>query len=324
MKAIVQRVYGGPDVLEVADLPTPEPGAGEVRVRVRAAGVDRGVWHLMTGLPYLVRAMGYGLTRPKNPVPGMDLAGTIDAVGPGVERFRPGDAVFGVADGSFAEAVVTRCERIETLPAGLPFERAAAIPVSGLTALQTVTREAKVEAGHSVAVLGAGGGVGTYLVQLARVQGARVTGVCSAAKADLVRSLGAADVVDYRCEDFVDRGPFDVIVDTAGNRPLAHLRRGLAPRGTLVIVGGEEGGRWLGGMERSLGAALLSPFVGHTLRPQFPVKIPGGLETLREHVEAGRLTPVVRATYPLERAAEAIRDLVAGRVGGKAVLVVEP
>jgi NADPH:quinone reductase-like Zn-dependent oxidoreductase len=325
MRAVVQDAYGGPDVLRVAELERPEPGPDEVLIRVRAAGLDRGVWHLMTGLPYLVRGMGYGLRRPRNPVPGMDLAGTVEAIGADVDGVRPGDDVFGLADGSFAEYVVTRPERIEVKPDPLSFEQAAAVPVSGLTALQAVRDEARVEAGQSVLVLGAGGGVGSFAVQLARAAGARVTGVASGAKADLVRALGADDVVDYTREDVTDgRRTWDVILDLAGNRPLRRLRRALAPRGTLVIIGGEAGGRWFGGMERSLAATLLSPLVRQTLRAQFPRKLEGGLRVLREHVEAGRVRPAVEAIYPFERAADALRDLVAGRIRGKAVLVPGP
>ncbi len=321
MRAIVQDRYGPPDVLELREVAKPEVGPRDVLVRVRAAGVDPGAWHLMTGLPYLIRLMGYGLRAPKNPTPGMDLAGRVEAVGAEVGRFRPGDEVFGVADGSFAEYASTLETRLAPKPANLGFEQAAAIPVSGVTALQAVHDEAEIAPGESVLILGAGGGVGTFAVQLAKASGAEVTGVCSGAKADLVRSLGADRVLDYTREDFAGEGlRYDAILDTAGNRPLSVLRRALAPEGTLVIIGGERGGKWLGGLERQLGAAILSLFVRQRLRPQFPKKKEGVLDRLKELVESGKMRPVLDRTFPLEEAPGAIRYLMEGRARGKVVL----
>lgn len=321
MKAIVQDRYGPPDVLELREVAKPEVGPRDVLVRVRAAGVDPGVWHLMTGLPYLIRIMGYGLRTPKNPTPGTDLAGRVEAVGLEVTRFRPGDEVFGVADGSFAEYASTLETRLAPKPANLGFEEAAAIPASGITALQAVRDEAEIAAGESVLILGAGGGVGTFAVQLAKADGAEVTGVCSGAKADLVRSIGADRVIDYTREDFAGEGRrYDAILDTAGNRPLSVLRRALAPKGTLVIIGGERGGKWLGGLERQFGAVILSLFVRQRLRAQFPKKQEGVLDLLKEFVETGKMRPALDRTFPLAEAPGAIRYLMERRARGKVVL----
>jgi NADPH:quinone reductase-like Zn-dependent oxidoreductase len=244
-------------VLTLRDIDKPTARDGEVLIQVRAAGVDQGVWHLMTGLPYLVRVFGYGLKKPKVPVRGRDVAGVVEAVGNGVSRFQPGDEIFGTCEGSFAEYACAKEGRLALKPANLTFEQAAAVPISGGTALQAVRDGGQVTAGQSVLVIGAAGGVGSFAVQLAKVFGAEVTGVCSGAKADLVRSLGADQVIDYTRDDFAAAGQrYDVILDTAGNRPLSVLRQALASEGTLVIVGGEGGGQLTGGFERSLGAAL--------------------------------------------------------------------
>jgi NADPH:quinone reductase-like Zn-dependent oxidoreductase len=277
----------------------------------------------MAGLPYLVRIAGVGLRAPKNPVRGYDVAGRVEAVGANVTRFRPGDEVFGTCRGSFAEYASTRPERLALKPAGLSFEQAAAVPVSGYAALQAVRDRGAVEAGQQVLVIGAGGGVGTFAVQIAKAFGAEVTGVCSTAKTELVRSIGADRVIDYTREDFADGGRrYDVILDIAGNRSLSHLRRALAPAGTLVIVGGEGGGRWLGGIDRQLRALVLSPFVRQKLGTWVSTEREQDLETLRELLEAGKVTPVVDRTYPLSEAAEAIRYLRDGHARGKVVLTV--
>lgn len=323
MKAIVHDAYGPPDVLALRDVERPSAGDAEVLIRVRAAGVDRGVWHVMAGRPYLIRLMGYGLRAPRQRVPGMDLAGTVEAIGRNVRRFTPGDEVFGMCEGSFAEYACAREDSLEPKPAGLTFEQAAAVPVSGITALQVVRDAAGVHPGQQVLVIGASGGVGTFAVQIAKAFGAEVTGVCSTQKLDLVRSIGADHVIDYQREEFTDgRRRWDAILDTAGNRPLADLRRALTPRGTLVIVGGEEGGRWLGGLERQLWAALLSPFVSQRLLSQFPAKRPGDLARLRELIEAGQVRPVVDRTWPLGEAPEAVRYMTEGKARGKVVLTV--
>jgi NADPH:quinone reductase-like Zn-dependent oxidoreductase len=325
VKAIVQDRYGSPDVLELRDVDMPTPGADEVLVRIHAAGLDPGVWHLMTGLPYLVR-LGFGLRAPATRVRGTDLAGRVEAVGGNVTQFQPGDEVFGACRGSFAEYAVARTDRLAPKPSRLSFEQAAAVPVSGITALQALRDRARARAGQQVLIVGAGGGVGTFAVQLARAFGAEVTGVCSTSKLDTVRSIGASHVIDYTRDDFTRSSRrYDVILDAAGNRPLSHLRRALTPRGTLVIVGGEGGGPWLGGVDRLLRALLLSPFVTQQLRPLLASARKEDLESLTAFAEAGKLTPVIDRTYPLRQVPEAVRHLEQGHARGKVVIrVVEP
>src|SRR5215216_2655646 len=246
MKAIVQDKYGPPDVLELRDIDRPEIGDEEVLVRVHAAGVDRGVWHVMTDLPYPIRLAGYGLRAPKYPVLGMDLAGVVESVGNNVTRFQPGDEVFGIGKGSFAEYVCAREDKLAPRPANLTFEQAAVVAISGLTALQGLRDNGRIEPEQKVLIIGASGGVGTFAVQLAKAFGAHVTGVCSTTKVGMVRSIGADNVIDYTREDFAEgEQRYDLILDIGGNSSLARLRRALAPRGTLVIVGGETDGRWL-------------------------------------------------------------------------------
>jgi NADPH:quinone reductase-like Zn-dependent oxidoreductase len=321
MKAVVQERYGPPDVLELREIETPVAGDDDVLVRVRASGVDQGVWHLMAGLPYLVRLAGVGLRAPKNPVRGYDVAGRVEAVGANVTRFRPGDEVFGTCRGSFAEYARARPDRLAPKPANLTFEQAAAVPISGYAALQAVRDQGKVQPGQRVLIIGAGGGVGTFAVQLSKAFGAEVTGVCSTTKTDLVRSIGADRVVDYTREDFADgRDRHDVILDIAGNRSLSHLRRALAPEGTLVIVGGEGGGRWLGGIDRQLRAHLLSPFVRQNLGTWISTEQEEDLETLRGLLEAGTVTPIIDRTYALSEVPAAIRYLREGRARGKVVV----
>ncbi|MGV9380812.1 NAD(P)-dependent alcohol dehydrogenase [Nonomuraea sp. NPDC003707] len=322
MKAIVQDEYGPADVLKFRDIEKPSPGETDVLLRVRAAGLDMGVWHMMTGIPYLMRP-AIGLRKPKGR-PGTDVAGVVEEVGAGVTRFRPGDRVFGTCGGgAFAEYACAREDRLAPIPGDLAFEPAAAVPTSAITALQALRDQARVRAGQRVLVIGAGGGVGTYAVQLAKASGAEVTGVCSAAKADLVRSIGAAEVVDYTREDFADQGsPYDVIIDTAGNRPLRHLRRALTPRGTVVIVGGERGGRWLAGTDRQMRTVLLDPFARQRLRVVFMSFREADLRAVAELVGSGQVTPVVDRTYPLSEVPEAVRSLERGQVRGKAVITV--
>jgi NADPH:quinone reductase-like Zn-dependent oxidoreductase len=323
VKAIVQDRYGSPDVLQLREIDPPVVGEDEVLVRVRAAGVDQGVWHLMAGLPYLMRIAGVGLRAPKNPVRGVDLAGRVEAVGQNVTGFQPGDDVFGTCRGSFAEYACARADRLVRKPASLSFEQAAAVPVSGCTALQAVRDRGKVRPGQRVLIIGAGGGVGTFAVQLAKAFGAEVTGVCSTSKTDLVRSIGADHVIDYTRDNFADgRNRYDVILDIAGNRSLSQLRGALAPKGTLVIVGGEEGGRWLGGIDRQLRALVLSPFVGQKLGTWIATQPKEDLDALRELLESGKVTPVVDRTFPLSEVPEAIRYLRDGRAHGKVVITV--
>lgn len=321
MKAIVQDSYGSADVLRLRDVATPVPGDDDVLIRVRAAGVDQGVWHLMTGLPYLTRAFGYGLKKPKNGIRGRDVAGVVEVTGKNIAGFRPGDEVYGTCEGSFAEYVCAQEARLAPKPANLSFAQAAAVPISAGTALQGLRDSGRLQSGQDVLVIGAAGGVGTYAVQLAKAFGAHVTGVCSTGKTDLVRSIGADDVIDYRREDFADAGKqYDLILDTAGNRPLSVLRRALKPRGTLVIVGGEGGGKWTGGFERALRAAALSPFVGQQLKGLIASERTEDLRFLTGLIEAGKVRPVIDRTYALADAPAAIGHLRDGSARGKIVI----
>ena len=323
MRAIARDTYGPADGLELREIERPAIGDDEVLVRVHAAGVDRGVWHLMAGLPYPIRLAGYGLRAPKNPVPGMDVAGVVEAVGSGVTRFQPGDEVFGVGTGTFAEYARAPEAKLAPKPANLSFEQAAAVGISGTTALQALRDHAQVKAGQTVLIIGASGGVGTYAVQLAKVFGAEVTAVCSTAKVEMVRSLGADHVLDYTREDFSTRGlRYDVILDIGGNASLARLRQALAPEGTLVIAGGETSGRWLGGTDRQVRALVLSRFIGQTLKTFVAKENHEDLLVLKELIEAGKLTPQIDRAYPLAEAPQAIDYLVAGRARGKVVITV--
>jgi NADPH:quinone reductase-like Zn-dependent oxidoreductase len=322
MKAIVQDTYGSADVLELRDVEKPETGDDQVLVRVHAAGVDRGAWHLMTGRPYLIRAMGYGLRAPRRRVRGRELAGRVETVGRGVTRFRPGDAVMGIAEGTFAEHAAAREDRLARKPSNLTFEQAAAVPISGITALQAVRDQGRVRPGQRVLVIGASGGVGTFAVQLAKAFGAEVTGVCSTAKVDLVRSLGADHVIDYTRDD-IGGGRYDVILDVGGRRPLSRLRRALTPSGTLVLVGGEGGDRLTGGMKRQLQAVATSPFSRQRLRTFIARERGEDLRVLAELIEAGKVTPAVGRTYALSEAPAALRSLEEGTARGKLVVTVQ-
>ena len=326
MKAIVQDTYGSTEVLELRDLAKPAPKDGEVLVRVHAAGLDRGVWHVMTGLPYLIRLVvpTLGLRKPKTPVLGMDLAGRVEAVGGQVSRFTPGDAVFGWSDhGSYAQYVSVPEDHLAPKPAALGFEQAAAVPTSGFAALQGLRDVGEAEPGQQVLVIGAAGGVGSFAVQLAKAFGARVTGVASTTQVDLVRSIGADDVVDYTRDDVTDgTRRWDLILDTAGHRSLSRLRRALTPGGTLVIVGSEGRGRWMGGFDRQLRAVALSRLVGQRLRMLASTPRQEDLQILRELIEAGKVTPVIDRTYPLGEVPEAIRHMVAGHGHGKIVITI--
>jgi NADPH:quinone reductase-like Zn-dependent oxidoreductase len=294
-----------------------------VLVRVRAAGVDQGVWHVMTGLPYPIRLAGYGLRAPETPVLGADVAGVVEAVGNDVTRFQPGEEVFGIAKGSYAQYARARADRLAPKPANLSLEQAAVVAISGLTALQAVRDHGRVESGQKVLVIGASGGVGTYAVQLAKAFGAEVTGVCSTTKVDIVRSIGADHVIDYTRDDFAaGEQRYDVIVDIGGNSSLSRLRRALTRKGTLVIAGGETDGRWLGGSDRQVRALLLSPFVGQKLGTFVSRENHEDMIVLKELIEAGKLTPVIDRTYPLSDVPEAIRYMREGRARGKLVITV--
>ncbi len=323
MLAIVQNEYGTADVLHVAEIDLPVIAAGEVLVQVRAAGLDRGTWHLMTGLPYAARLVA-GLRAPKNAVPGLDVAGVVVAVGSQVTRFKPGDEVFGISKGSFAEFAAAREDKLALKPAKLSFEQAAAVPVSGMTALRGLCDVGRLEAGQKVLIVGASGGVGTYAVQIAKAIGAEVTGVCSRLKLELVRSIGADHVIDYGQDDFATgEKRYDLILDIGGNTALPRLRRALTPKGTLVIAGGEDGGRWIG-LDRQLRALALSPFVGQRLTTFGPKEHYTVLERLTELIENGQLIPVIEQTYPLNDVPNAMQHLAAGRARGKLVIVISP
>lgn len=323
MKACVQDTYGPPDVLQVREIDNPVVGPGDVLVRVHAAGVDPGVWHLTTGLPYLVRAFCYGLRGPKVRVQGRDVAGRVEAVGKSVTRFQPGAEVFGTCEGSFAEFAATRQDKVAPKPANVTFDQAAAVVNSALTALQGIRDVGQVQPGQQVLIIGAAGGVGTFAVQLAKLFGAEVTGVCSTTKTALVESIGADHVVDYTREDFAGGSRrYDLILDTAGNRPLSHLRRALTAKGTLVIVGGEGGGRWFGGFHRALWALLLSPFVSQRLCGLASKENATDLRLLTDYIEEGRLTPIIDRTYSLSEVPKAIQYLADGHARGKVVITV--
>jgi NADPH:quinone reductase-like Zn-dependent oxidoreductase len=323
MKAIVRDAYGSADVLELRDIDRPVVGDDEVLVRVRAAGVDQGVWHIMAGLPYPIRLAGYGLRAPKNRVLGADVAGVVEAVGNDVTRFQRGDEVFGIATGSYAEYARAPEDKLAPKPANLTFEQAAVVAVSGLTALQGLRDHGKVRRDQKVLIIGASGGVGTYAVQVATALGAQVTGVCSTTKMDLVRSLGADRVIDYTREDFADgERRYDVILDVGGNASLSRLRRALTPKGTLVITGGETDGRWIGGTDRQLRALVLSPFVGQKLGTFISRENHEDMIVLKALIEAGKVTPVIDRAYPLSEVADAIRYMRDGRACGKIVITV--
>ncbi|HET6551729.1 MAG TPA: NAD(P)-dependent alcohol dehydrogenase [Solirubrobacter sp.] len=321
MKAVVRDRYGAPDALELRDVPVPQIRDDEVLVRARAAGLDRGVWHIMAGLPYLIRLAGYGLRRPKVAGLGSELAGVIEAVGAKVTGLEVGEPVFGTCDASFAEYAVARPDRLARSPANLTFEQAAAAPVSAVTALQAVRDRGRVQARQRVLVVGASGGVGTFAVQIAKALGATVTGVCSTSKVELVRSIGADHVIDYTLADITDDGHrYETILDIGGNRPLAKLRAALTRDGTLVIVGGEGGGRWTGGIHRQLHATLLSPLVRQRLGTFITKENAADLDAVRTLIETGAVTPVIDRVVGLSDAPDAIRDLVGGDVRGKIVI----
>jgi NADPH:quinone reductase-like Zn-dependent oxidoreductase len=322
MRAIVRDTYGNADVLRLAQVTRPEATDDEVVLRVRAAGLNRGTWHTMTGQPYLGR-LAFGVPRPTNPVLGMDVAGTVVAVGSAVTRFAVGDEVFGFGKGTFAEYATAREDKLARKPGNLSFEQAAVVPVSAATALQALDAVGGITPGQAVLVIGASGGVGSYAVQLAKAFDAEVTGVASTAKLDLVRSLGADHVVDYTRDDFADGiRRYDVILDIAGNPTLSRLRRALTPTGTAVIVGGEEGGSFSGGMNRQLRGLAVSRFVRQRVTSFIAKQRASDLERLTDFIEAGKLTPSIDRTYPLEQVPQAMRHLVDGKTRGKVAITI--
>jgi NADPH:quinone reductase-like Zn-dependent oxidoreductase len=323
MRAIVQDRYGeeAADVLWLTEINRPEVGDDDVFVRVRAAGVHIGDWHVMTGLPYLLRVVGFGFRRPKVRVRGMDVAGTVEAVGKNVTRLQVGDDVFGTCDGAFAECASTPADTLAPKPTNLTFEQAAAVPTSAFAALQALRDAGGIKSGQRVLLVGASGGVGLFAVQIAKAFGAEVTGVCSTAKVDLVRSLGADQVIDYAQEDFTQSEQrYDLILDMGGNHSLSQIKRALRPGGTLVSVGAEGGNRWVGG-RGWIQAMLLSRFV-RNLRPLASAPNQADLQFLKELAETGKVTPVIDKTYPLDKVPDAISYLHAGHARGKIVITV--
>jgi NADPH:quinone reductase-like Zn-dependent oxidoreductase len=323
MQAVVQDRYGPADVLSMATVDRPSLGPDEVLVEVRAAGIDRGTWHLMTGRPYLVRLAGFGMTRPRNRVPGLDVAGTVVEVGPEVTRFRAGDEVFGFARGSLAQYAAASQDKLAPMPAGVTFEQAAVATVSGITALQALTEVGHLEPGQRVLVVGASGGVGTYAVQLAKALGGHVTAVAGTRNLDMVRAIGADEVIDHRRQAIDEGGGrYDLVLDIGGRNPLRRLRRVLAPSGTLVIIGGEGGNRITGGIGRQLRAMALSPFVGQRLAALMSKERGSSIEELGRYLADGSVVPVIGGTYALEATPEAMRRLEAGESAGKSVILV--
>jgi NADPH:quinone reductase-like Zn-dependent oxidoreductase len=319
MQAIIQDRYGSADVLEARDIDRPAIADDEVLVRVRAASVHVGDWILMTGMPYVMR-MGTGLSKPKNPVPGTDIAGTVEAVGTQVHGLRPGDEVFGWCTGAFAEYARAPQDQLVKKPANLTFEQAAAVGVSASTALQLLRDDANVQPGQKVLINGASGGVGTFAVQIAKAFGAEVTGVCSTKNLELVRSIGADHVIDYTQEDFRDGADrYDVILDNVGDRSMADTRRALTQNGTLLSNGGGHAAGKLGRVIRGFLASLI---VRQQARPSVKTQNRSDLIALKELVEAGGVRPVIGGTYPLGRTADAISQVAAGHARGTLVIAV--
>jgi NADPH:quinone reductase-like Zn-dependent oxidoreductase len=318
-KAVVRSAYGDTDVLRIARVERPVPQKDEVLIRVKAAGLDRGEWHLMTGSPFAM-CLATGLMKPKQHALGMDVSGVVEAIGADVTRFRGGDAVFGASSRTFAEFTCAREDQLCAKPGRLSFEQAAASEISGVTVLTGLRDLAKLKPGQSVCVIGAGGGVGSWAVQLARNFGAHVTAVCSTSKVEFARALGATSVNDYMTVPLFSHGRFDVILDLAGNRPLNVLRKALALRGTLVLGGGEGGDRYFGGMGRTLRAALWSLFLNQRLMMLVGFVKPQPLQAIADILGQPGVTPAVDRCFPLEEAADAMRALVSSQVPGKLVL----
>lgn len=322
MQAWAYRCYGSADVLKLESLAKPVPGDEQVLVRVRATSLNPLDWHYLHGTPYIMR-MESGIGVPGDPRLGVDFAGVVEAVGSKVKKFKPGDEVFGGAGGAFADYVLVRQDRAVALkPARLSFEQAAAINIAGITALQALRNEGKLQAGQKVLINGASGGVGTFAVQIAKALGADVTGVCSTRNRDMVRALGADRVVDYTQEDFT-RGDvrYDLIIDLVGNRGIGEIRRVLAADGRLVIVGGPKG-NWIGPMTGALKAFAMSPFVDQQMAMMLARTDQTDLETLGEMVDSGKLAPVIDRVYPMQELPEAMRYLEEGHARGKVVVTI--
>jgi NADPH:quinone reductase-like Zn-dependent oxidoreductase len=320
MKALTQGRYGTADVLELRDIERPKPREGQVLVRVVAAGMDRGAWHFMTGEPYLMRLLGFGLRAPSVAVPGTNFAGVVEAVGPAVTAFELGDEVYGATRGTFAEFAIAPIGKVAPKPPQLSFEQAAVLPYPTFVAMQALRDHGHVQPGQRVLVVGASGAVGTIAVQLATAFGATVTGVCSGVHADLVRSLGADEVIDYTRQDFTDGSrEWDLILDIGGRTSVARLRRALTRTGTLVIVGG-EGDRWIGGTQRQVWATVLSAFVPQKLVAFVVKENASELLKMNELIAAGRVTPVLGPAFPLRAGADAVAAFESGDADGRIVI----
>jgi NADPH:quinone reductase-like Zn-dependent oxidoreductase len=326
MKAVVYTNYGSPDVLEIRDVKKPVPNDDQILIKVRAAAVNPLDWHFMEGTPYIMRAMGVGLRKPKDPRLGVDYAGQVEAVGKNVTRFKPGDEVFGGKTGAFAEYVCARADRAIVLkPANITFEQAASVPIAAITALQALRDKGKVHAGQKVLINGASGGVGTFAVQIAKSFGADVTGVCSTRNLDLVRSLGADHVIDYTKEDFTKGDErYDVILDNVGTQPLSGFRHALQPKGICVMIGGggPNDGGLIGPMGRPIVALLMSPFISQKMGMMMAELNKEDLTILGDLMQSGKVKPVIDRTYPLSQIAEAMRYLEAGHARGKVIITV--
>lgn len=323
MRAIVQDKYGtvAEEVLRLEEIDKPAPGDDEVLVHVIAASVHIGDWHVMTGLPYMLRVVGFGLRVPNVRIRGQDVAGKVEAVGRNVTEFKPGDEVFGTCKGSFAEYTCAQEHELALKPTNLTFEQTATVPTSSIAALQGLRDKGEIRPGQKVLILGASGGVGLFAVQIAKSFGAEVTGVCSTAKVDIVRSVGADHVVDYSVEDFTQSAErYDLILDMGGNHSLSYLRRALTSSGTLVLAGGEGGNRWLGGTDRWIQALLWSRFVRHKLRILSTQPRKEDLLFLKELIEAGKVAPVIDRTFPLTEIPAAFQYVSEGRARGKVVI----
>ena len=325
MKAVVYTNYGSPDVLEIRDVKKPVPDDNQVLIKISAAAVNPLDWHYMQGTPYMIRAFGLGMRKPKNPHLGVDVAGTVEAVGKNVTQFKPGDEVFGVRNGAFAEYVCARPDRggIVLKPANVTFEQAAAIPVAAVTALQGLRDKGKVQPGQKVLINGASGGVGTFAVQIAKSFGAEVTGVCSTRNLDLVRSLGAEHVIDYTKEDFTKGDQrYDVILDNVGTQPLSGFRHVLQPNGILVMIGGggPNDGGLIGPMARPIKAMFISPFVSQKMGMFMADVNKADLTVLADLMQSGKIKSVIDRTYPLNQVADAMRYLEKGHARGKVII----
>lgn len=324
MKAVVYRCYGSPDVLELEDIEKPIPADNEVLVKIKAASVNPLDWHYMRGSPYIMRLIGSGLGSPKNPRMGVDFAGTVEAVGSRVTQFKPGDDVFGGGKGAFAEYVtIAEDKGIVLKPANMSFEQAASVPIAAITALQSLRDKGQIQPGQKVLINGASGGVGTFAVQVAKSYGAEVTGVCSGRNAEMVRSIGADHVIDYKQEDYTENGQqYDLIIDMVGNHSLSENRKVMKPEGKFIIIGGAKG-NWLGPLMGPIKAMLYSPFVDQDFIMFIAKMRKQDLSVLGELMKSGVLTPVIDRSYPLNEVPAAIRYSEEGHARGKIIITVD-